>query len=477
MRILLIHPPVKKLQHRMSPNSWTERLGTYPPLGLMYLAAHLEARGHTVSILDLVLTGMDRRQLTNRLRSFAPDITGITCLTFNVLAALRIAETVKAACPHTITVVGGPHPTLYPRETAKQPGVDYVALGDGERSLTELARDPRSGASVPGLVSRETDSDIDLRKRIESVDRESIPFPARHLIDGRAYRSIVSKRLPMTSMVTGAGCPFRCLFCSVPQRQNPYSRSVEHVIQEMRHCQRSGYREIMFFDDIFTLNRDRTLELCRLIRENDIDVAWDCRTRVDCVDSEMLLEMKRSGCYRVQYGLESGSPTVLETLNKRFTLEQARRAVSDTRTAGISPSASFIIGNPGETASDIERTIEFALQSDPDFVQFTICTPFPSSPLYDRGLQTGFYPDDYWRQFAERPTESFVPQYWSEVFTPHQLRIWQNRAFRRFYYRPGYILRQMMSVRSPSEAGRKIGLSLRLAMETALTPAGSGSEL
>jgi anaerobic magnesium-protoporphyrin IX monomethyl ester cyclase len=306
--------------------------------------------------------------------------------------------------------------------------------------------------------------------RIRTVDRESIPFPARHLVNERAYRSIVSRRLPMTSMITGSGCPYRCVFCSVPHRANPYFRGVEHVAEEMLVCERLGYREIMFCDDIFTLNRERTLQLCRLIRDKKIVVEWDCRTRVDCVDRELLVEMKASGCFRVQYGVESGSDRILENLNKRITVEQARRAIRETKAAGISPSVGFMLGSPGETESDIERTIAFALQSDPDYVQFSICTPFPFTPLYRKGIESGLINEDYWRKYAEQPDDSFVPRFWCENLNAEALTSRQKAAFRTFYFRPRYIARQLMSLRTFSEARRKIELSLRLAWETMPKP-------
>jgi radical SAM superfamily enzyme YgiQ (UPF0313 family) len=468
LSVLLINPPVEQLAHRMSPSSWTEQLGIYPPLGLMYLASFLEREGHRVTILDLVETPLKKDALANRIRSINPDIAGVSCLTFNLVQVLEVVRFIKSVSSRIVTVVGGPHATIYPRETAIQDDVDFVALGDGEEILARLAEKLDSPGIIPGLISRDTPDDTNFDELVQQVDREKNPLPARHLVPGESYRAIVSRRLPMTSMVTGTGCPYRCIFCSASKRANPYFRSVEHVIEEMQECSDLGYREVMFFDDIFTLDRERVLKLCRLINENGLDLAWDCRTRVDCVDMEMLKAMKKAGCYRVQYGVESGSPRILKTLNKRFTVEQAWKSLAETRAAGMAPSASFMIGNPQETEEDIKKTIDFAIQSDPDFAQFTITTPFPFTRLYDQGLKTGLYTKDYWQQFAQNPHVSFVPRYWDRDFDSATLINWQSKAFRKFYYRPRYIARQLLALKSFSELKRKALLAIKLAADTVL---------
>jgi radical SAM superfamily enzyme YgiQ (UPF0313 family) len=466
MRILLIQPPVARLQHRMSPRSWTEGLGVYPPLGLLYIAAFLERRGHAVDILDLISTPLDGARLGERIRGSAPAIVGVSALTFNLPLALAVARAAKAARPEALTVLGGPHPTLYPAETAALPGVDYAAVGDGEPILAALAEDARPGRDPPGLVHAASPALGDPRSAAQTVDREAAPPPARHLVDGRAYRSIASRRLPMTTVVTGAGCPGACIFCSVDRKRRPYFRSAEHVVEELAACRRDGYREVMFFDDLFTFDRERTARLCELMLARGLDLSWDCRTRVDRVDPELLRLMRRAGCFRVQYGVESGSPEVLRTLRKGFTVDRAEAAIRATREAGIAASASFMIGSPGETAADVERTVAFALRAAPDYAQFTITTPFPFTELYRMGLARGLYREDYWRAFARDPDPAFAPPYWEETLDARRLRRLQRDAFRRFYFRPRYALRQLRSLGSLSEARRKIGLAVRLGAET-----------
>lgn len=467
MRVLLVQPPVARLQHRMSPRTWTDSLGAHPPLGLMYLASSLESLGHEVEILDLVLRPLGAGRLQERIRRSNPAIVGIGALTFNLPLALEAARAAKEACPQAPTVLGGPHPTIYPAETAALDGVDYAAVGAGERALAALVEDPRPGRDLPGAVHRTSPPVEDPRALAGIVDREAAPLPARHLVDGRAYSSIASRRLPMTTVVTGGGCPGACVFCSVERTRRPYSRSVEHVVGELESCRRQGYREVMFFDDIFTLDRERTARLCELMLGRGLDFTWDCRTRVDRVDPELLRLMRRAGCFRVQYGVESGSPRVLKALRKGFAVERAAEAIRETREAGIAASASFMIGNPDEGPEDVERTIDFALRAGPDFAQFTITTPFPFTELYRMGLERGLIREDYWRAYARNPDPGFVPPYWEERFDARQLRRLQRDAFRRFYFRPRYALRQLRRLGSLSEARRKVGLAVRLAAETA----------
>lgn len=465
MRVLLINPSIENLQHRMYPESWNRNVGVCPPLGLLYLGGTLESRGHQVRILDLCVRPMTREGLAETIRSFMPGLVGISCLTFNYSAALNAARIAKEELPRTITVLGGPQPTMYPQEVAAQEAVDYAAVGDGEMLLASLADDPGAADGIPGLVSTESPKDNGPCWEHQTVDRESLPFPARHLVNRNAYTSIVTKKPPMTSMVTGTGCPFQCIFCSVPRKGRPFSRSPEHAVEEMAFCQGQGFREIMFFDDIFTLDRDRALFICELIRKKGLRLAWDCRTRVDRVDPELLRAMHGAGCFRVQYGLESGSQKVLDAMKKGQTLEQAREAVAHTREAGMLPSASFIIGMPGETPEDIQKTIQFTISTGLAFVQFSIATPFPGSELYRMAMESGLYEKDYWRDFAKNPSSGFIPPYWKGDMPADELRRWQDKAFRSFYYRPGYLLKQIASLRSLPELHNKTVMGLRLARE------------
>ncbi len=466
-RILLVNPPVNELQHRMSPLTWTRQLGTYPPLGLMYIAAYLEKEGLNVKILDLAMDDMSYEQICMYLQDYNPDITGVSCLTFNLLSVLELVKTIKKICPGTTTVIGGPHPTIYPCETVLQSAVDYVVIGDGEEVLFRLAQDIDTPDEIPGLISKHFPPEIDTSSQIQIIDREKIPFPARHLINGKAFRAIVTRRSPMTLMVTGAGCPFNCIYCSAAKRVKPYSRGIEHVIQEMIECQQMGYKEVMFFDDIFTLDRNRIINLCKLIRQERLALSWDCRTRVDCVDSELLQSMKRAGCVRIQYGVESGSSRILKIIRKGFTTNQASKAIKITKDAGILPSVSFMIGNPGETIEDIQKTISFAVKANPAYVQFTVTTPFPFTELYQRGLQSGLYKEDYWCDFARNPSPTFMPRYWNELLSDDELQQWQNNAFRSFYFRPKYILKQLFDIQTLSEARSKISMGLGLVKEIA----------
>jgi len=506
MKILLINPPAEKTIIGNNPEIIDEERGCNPPLGVLFLAACLEESGrHDVEVLDCQAESLGYDGLAREIETRNPELVGLTAMTLTLVDVVKTAELVKKVLPHTPVVAGGPHAAIYPTETARLESVDYVIQGEAERSIVHLAdildsqkepeekRTKRAEAKKNKEVRKDGDAEkttapVGFSKEkteaeevswdalsavpglhvwrngeclkgaewafIENLDE--IPFPARHLTDVKAYDSLLAQQGPVTTMFSSRGCPFRCTFCHRPAMGKTFrAMSANRVVDEMEVCRDLGIKEILIYDDTFTVGRDRVVEICREILRRELSVVWDVRAHINTVDPELLKLMRRAGCARIHYGIEAGTDRVMKVLKKGITLKKAKQVVRDTRRAGISTLAYFMIGNPTETLDEAKQTIRFARSLGADYVHITILTPFPGTPLYEDGLRDGIFAKDHWREFAENPREDFVPPFWEEHMTTAELQGLVRRAYRSFYLRPIYILNRLRELRSLGELKRK----------------------
>jgi len=456
MKILLINPPLSRIIDSSLPKILLEKGDPMPPLGLMYLAGYLEKyTDYQIKILDCQIKKIDYNQLKNFVIQEKPDVVGITTTTFTLLDVIKTAEIVKKTNPEIKIILGGPHVHIYPEETIKIKEIDYCVLGEGEKPLKELLNNidsPELLHQVKGIVFKYKGKVINtgLRELIQNLD--SIPFPARHLTPYKKYGSVLAKRFPVTTMFTSRGCPFKCLFCDRPHLGNIFrARSAKNVVEEMEQCQKMGIKEIFIYDDTFTVNRQRIIDICTEIQKKNLHITWDIRARVDTVDQELLKMMKQAGCQRIHYGVEAGTEKILSILRKGITLKQIRNAFEWSKKIGIETLAYFIIGSPQETREDIEETIKLAKKLKPDYANFSIMTPYPATDLYKLGLKTKVLSHDYWKEFAQNPRSDFIPFFWEEILSQKELIQLVEKAYRSFYLSPGYIIRKILKLRSWSE--------------------------
>jgi len=231
-------------------------------------------------------------------------------------------------------------------------------------------------------------------------------------------------------------------------------------VDEMEECKKMGIREIFIYDDTFTINRQRVLDICSEIKKRNLKINWDIRARVDTVDEKILTEMKKTGCQRIHYGVEAGTQKVLNAMKKCITLEQVEKAFKSTRKVGIKTLAYFMIGSPQETRQDILETIKFAKKIKPDFVCFSITTPYPSTDLYSLGLKEKILPYDYWKKFARNPQPDFVPLVWEKELSREELFALLKKAYHSFYLRPSYIFKKILQLRSAKDLASKAKAAL-----------------
>lgn len=447
MDALLINPP----QSFRPGNIWEKIRGCTPPLGLALLASILERSGYRAGILDGNAETLDDEELSHRLErikadSGEPGWVGITSSTNTFPAAVRIAGLARRSFPGAKIVLGGVHATVFPEEALATPAVDFVVRGEGEAALLSLLRG-EPPETIPGLSLRGGDRILHTPERGSFTDLGTLPLPAYHLLPMHLYRPALGshRRLPAIGIVISRGCPGRCTFCYGHHlgRVTRY-RPVASVIDEIRLLQKSwGIREVSFYDDTFTARPGYVVELCEAILAGGIDLTWSCFSRVDFVTEELLRLMKRSGCHQICFGIESGSEEILRTIHKRISLPRARQALAWTRRAGIETRATFMLGNPGETAETLEQTLRLALELDPDIALFNITTPFPGTEMYAWADEHGYLTTKAWECYDYSRPVMRLPS-----LSEEELLRFYSLCYRRFYRRGGYLLGRLLRVRT-----------------------------
>jgi anaerobic magnesium-protoporphyrin IX monomethyl ester cyclase len=466
LKVVLVNPPLRRMVSANLPAFVEKERGTYPPVGLLYIASYLRERdpkGVEVKVLDTVLHDLSDQQIEDYLRREAPDVVGTQVLTFTLLDSLAVTQLAKKVNPRVVTVLGGRHCDIYPAETAALPGVDFVVTGEGEETFSKLIEhldNPAELEKMPGLTFRSGEHLISNPSRM-ITDLDALPYPARDLTAYGDYRFLLAKRSLFTTLITSRGCPYGCSFCDEGHKMFR-AVSAPRVVDEIMDCKRRfGIDQFFIFDSTFTVDRRRVLDICEMLVQRRANVTFDVRSRVNLIDDGVLTALKAAGCIRIQYGVESGNDAVLKAINKNILVQQVREVIRQTRKYGFEILCDFMIGLPGETRKEAEDTIRLALELPIDYAQFAITLPYPNTGMYELGIRKGIF-NDYWREFAARPTPDFQPRLWEEHLGHAQLIDLMMRAYERFYYRPYYVLREFGKMRSPTEVYHKTKAGLHL---------------
>ena len=449
-RVLLIQPPPRQIVREDI---------VVPPLGIAYLAAILEDKGHKVSIIDAFSEMLDMNSLEQRIKAFSPDIIGITGMTPVIDNAFRVVKASRKYARHII--IGGPHVSVVGNKIFNQcSDIDYAIQGEGEMSLSLLLDALESNkdiSNIPGLITRDFENPP--APFVDNLD--SLPFPARHLLPNDRYRYILSAG-KVTTMFTSRGCPYHCIFCDKAVFGSIWRcRSASNVLDEIELVNKDfRIKSIIFYDDLFTLKKERVIEICQGILERGLRIEWKCEGRVNIVDEKTLRWMKKAGCSMIAYGVESGNQKGLDYLNKGTRVEQIRKAFELTRKAGIKPMAYFVLGIPVETYEDELRTIEFAKEIRPAYAQFSILSPTPGTKLYEDAIEMGWYRE----VDAQNPMDKDIkrPAIINENWDEEKLNKILREAHRRFYLSPWYIWERLKEIRSLKEFVIKAMAGLKL---------------
>lgn len=384
----------------------------WPQTCLAQLAAMVPGI-HSVEVLDCIALGMGWDALRHRLEADVPRllITHVTAPTLtNDLYATFPAKALGA-----VTIAFGTHVTPLARETLEAfPSLDYVIRGEPEWTLRELIGaldEAQNGVCAGGPGEAEALSHIQgLTYRhagnvVTNVDREfgdldDLPLPLHHLLPLDRYR------LPMVRgkyafVTTSRGCPGRCTYCikHVMWQNSVRMRSPERILEELHVLASLDVPNVHFEADLFTVNRQQVLDICRMMADEGLDIRWTCNSRVDTVDPELLRAMSRAGCWMIAWGIESGCLDILRRAKKGTTPEKAEQALRWSREAGIGNWGYFIIGLPGETDETIRRTVRFAKGLPLDLALFHVAVPYPGTPFYYEALEEGWLHMERWEDY------------------------------------------------------------------------------
>jgi radical SAM superfamily enzyme YgiQ (UPF0313 family) len=466
MKILFLVPPETVSLESSVPKALEGGKGYYPKLGLLYVAAYYEREtGNTATFIDCPPENVSEETMLARVREIKPDMVAMSIMTFNLLDALRTAKVLKLENPSLKVCLGGPHVNLYPKETLSLPEIDYVVFGEGERIFTRLTlsleKEEESLSAINGLGWKKNNVPYINPAETELLDLDKLPFPARHLVDVSSYQHIIGEGRQFFTIQATRGCPAACTFCDI--RKTKFRiRSPESVVDEIEELVKMGVDDLFFVDDTITIDKKNVLAICNLIVERKIKINFKISARVDTINPEVLAALKKSGCYRIHFGIESATPKHLQYLQKGQTPEKVERAIKMTRNANIGFFAYMMIGIPHETKEEMFATVDFAKKLKPDYAQFSICTPYPKVELYYQMLNEGIVPEDYWQKFAENPTPEFKIRFWNKDFTEEELREIQDQCHARFYSSPTYIMKQITQLKSWTDFTAKARMGTKI---------------
>jgi len=453
MKILFLNPPFTDY------GGLEGHGGKALPLNLAYLASYLRNQKPDVQIkiLDCEALGLDYSEIKEEIKRIKPDLVGITTPTPAFTQVLEICRIIKQEISKDIiTVLGGPHPTALPQETIAEKNIDICVVFEGEVAFTELveALDKNEPLNkIKGIFFKDNDKVINTEVREPIKDLDQLPFPARDLFDTDLYFSPPTKRISKWkagNMITSRGCPYQCTYCmaSFMWQRKVRFRSINNVIGEIEECiNKYGIREFNFHDELFTINKKRTIEFCQEVIKRKLKIAWVCMIRVDFADKETLEWMKKAGCKKIVFGFESGSQMILDKMKKQVALNKTEETVMLVKKIGIKTAGNFMIGNIGETEKTIRQSIDLAKKLNTDTMGFFVASPYPGTEFYKIAKEKGYFrPDITWKDFTL--VSNNLPPLNLPGLPAEKILEWQKKAFREYYIRPKYILQKILSINS-----------------------------
>ena len=452
-RVLLIHPPISSEELYKRGSQATASI--IPPLGLAYIAAVLEKSGHAVEIIDGIASNISVEETIAKAKNF--DFVGITVLSAFFKRCVEVVKGIKSAAGVPV-IAGGAHATAMPGSLLES-GVDYVVIGEGEETARELvgALVSKSYANinkVKGIAFLRDGKMVVTERRPHVKNLDDLPMPARHLLPMDKYKTSEARtyRNPSHSLIVSRGCKGSCTFCFKGAFGTEFRcHSAERIVQEMFELRdRYKAKEVAFLDDNFTTDREGVLAVCQLLLEKNLGIPWSCEARIDTVDEEMLRMMKRAGCEFIAYGIESGSDRILQSINKRIDTKTITKIIRKTQVIGISIRGYFILGFVGETEAEMLETIRFATFLNPDIATFSLLIPFPGTTDYIRAQKEGGDFDPLFFRKKIVPEFNFLddPIYCPKDISPQRLLEIHREAYRRFYFRPYFVMKAIAKIRS-----------------------------
>jgi radical SAM superfamily enzyme YgiQ (UPF0313 family) len=384
-QILLMQPPLPPPM-----NSYVKDVVISPPLGMCYIASYISQNSDAETrLVDCSILNLDDTAIRNEIRRCDPKILGVSTSTYTYKNALNTAKIAKELNPGITTVLGGPHSSILDTETLRNEQVDIVVRQEAEKTMVDLVNLLVLGkgdiSSVSGITYRKSGSIQRNPDRPLIEDLDILPFPARYLLPLKMYK------VPAT-IVTSRGCPSKCIFCAAEALSGGRyrARSPANVVEETKQMYAEMKPQFLFIaDDTFTIFHDRTRQICKGYK--DLGVRWVCESRANTINQGIVREMADSGCFMIQFGVESGSQKILDSMKKGISIDQVRKAVSWCIESKVQPVCSFMVPHPEDTMDSLQQTETFMNELKKLGVQIfvSLTTPFPGTYLYHNAEKLG----------------------------------------------------------------------------------------
>ncbi|MBN2054023.1 radical SAM protein [bacterium] len=456
MRVFMCNPPaadgvriVREGRCMQRQGAWT---AVWAPVTLALGAAVLLEQGHEVILHDCIVEEIDYAGVQRIVAEFKPDVVVINTATPSIESDLGTARIIKQVDKRVFTAALGIHVTVFAAENLRDyPELDAVIRGEPEFTIRDLVAALASGESLDGIegLSFRRNGGVAAnpdRPRIASLDL--LPSPAWQLVQRHLYRMPFMDQ-PFLLIPTGRGCPYQCRFCADPTfyGHTLATRSPRRVVDEMVWIRDTfEIMDFLFWSESFTINARYAMAVAEEILRRGGRFRWVCNSRVDNVDLELLIALKKAGCWMIGYGIEVGTQAILDRMHKGTTLEQAHRAVRLAHTAGLEVTGHCVLGYPGETREMVERTIDFTLELDLDFAQYYCAVPFPGAELYEEARAAGWIVSDDWSRFEQN-----FSVLTTGMLAAEDVMELRRKAFRKFYMRPKTVLRTIRRLRSRAQ--------------------------
>ncbi len=453
MKVLLLKPPLTSFKPMHMPPT--------EPLGLMYLAGFLRDKGKDVSILDasvggefrnndgLFTHGLTDASLRDHIIRLSPDVVGISCMfTVHSKGPHNAAKVVKDISRDILVVFGGAHASALPQCVLRDNNVDLIVKGEGEQTLLEIIENIEKSkgilTEIPGTIIRLNGKIKQNKIRPFIDDLDQIPLPARDMLDMKPYyyekyQLEHSMFPPRATMVTSRGCPYNCSYCSIHSlwRHKYRARSPHNVIEEIEYLKKEyNINEIAFMDDNISFDKERMTALCDELIEKDVNIKWSTPNGIAIwrLDEEIIKKSKESGCYKLTFGIETGSRRTQKFIRKSYIdLERTKQLIIYCNKIGLWTLSAFILGFPFETKEDIEETIRYSIECDVDMATYFIATPYPGTELFDIYRNEGLLPDISIDDFGEWVATVSQVAYDTVKLSKEEIQNLKTTAEKRFY--------------------------------------------
>jgi len=441
-KILLINLSFEKIYEKTSMKGVAP---STPPLSLACIAGSLLAGKHEVKIFDFNLYEQGDSKLLDELEKFSPDFAGITFVTPLIREADRVAKIIKKKNENIIVIGGGPHPSSFPESALKETALDIAVIGEGDFSINEIVGG-KNLSEIKGIAYKK-EGKIFVNERKDFIQNlDTLAFPAHHLYEIGKYKvpSAIAKKNPVAWVETSRGCPFGCIYCNKSCFGRTFRvKSPERVAKEFIKIKELGFKEIHLTDDGFTTDLNRAKKICDLLVEKKADIIWSTITgiRVDRVDFELLQKMKKAGCYRVYFGIESGNQKILNNIKKGINLEQVIKAVRMAKQAGLEVAGYFMIGLPGETEETMQDTINFAKSLNLDLAKISITIPLPATEMFNELESKKLIKTHEWENFKFYSTPSAI--YDHPNLSWQTIESYYKKFYRAVYLNPDFIFKRI----------------------------------